>query len=335
MSKKLKVFMIAVVIMVMNVVKISFGWLKPISINAKSSKGAKNKNGSSKSQYHYQLIERFWTRNSRYSNRLFMVTVFHVAPPDFILHRSDPIPESKRNQGWKTIFVNTHLFMMASVSTHPRVYINWPGGGPQKSEGLDRDLAQSIHDGMAASSYFTGITGIAALLTAYQTAIDDWSELIAKIPIGTKQDKDNLALFSDNFRTVTSARLVEVVQGVVDSQKLNAKAIADSAAMSLRGVGKKSANEWSVKRVGEGTVELTAKIKEYKRKHYAVNWQMTTDTTQPETWYSMLFAIPPTPNGTTIVTGLIKGKEYFFRYRITLTDGTVSEWSSILSLTMS
>jgi len=276
-----------------------------------------------------------YTRGTKNSHMLFMVSNPSGEHPDIFYNKVDEVEKSKLDKGWKQIFVNITLFVMASATFHPKVYINWPGGGPQYKDALDAAHAQSIHDGMAASAWFASITGLPAKLTAYQTAIDDWLVLIAKIPIGTKQDKTDLETYSENFRSVTTARLVEIVQGVADSNQINALSIAESAAMQLKGAGGPSEQQWSVTRVSEGSVELVGHVKPYRSVRYTIQWQMTTDTQTQGSWYLEANEIPPTPNGKTRVSNLTVGTKYYFRYRVIITDGTVSDWSNTISITIS
>ena len=334
MNKKNLAFIVAIIMMVANVGKRLIDFAKSGSINFKSSKGGKNSNGSNNPRLHQPLIEKYWVRGSRNSHQLFMMTMI-MGHPDIMYNKTDDIPKNKVNKGWKQIFVNMHMFVMVSSTFHQKVYVNWPGGGPLKTEALDAALAQSIHDGMAASSYFTGITGIAAILSAYASAVHDWIDMIVAVPTGTKQDKTDLAAYSEEMRTITTARLVEIVQGVVDSQRLNAQSIVEAAAMSLKGVGGKSDQLWTVERIAAGVVELIASVKEYKKKRYSIQWMMTLTPADSESWWSSANSIIPTPKGKTTVSGLVKGKEYFFRYRVSLTDGSVSDWSNTISLLMS
>ena len=220
-------------------------------------------------------------------------------------------------------------FIMFAATFHPKLYIKW-----NNEDSQDALKAQSVHDKTAASTWMAALPNLVAALAAYQTAIDDWLLLIAKAENGNKQDKINLEVFSANFKSIKSARIIEMAQGVADANVTHAEQVAVSCDMELKGKGGRSSQEWSVTRVAAGSVELSAVVKAYGSKRYAVQWQRSQTPLDSASWYLMENAIIPTPNGKTIVSDLELTKLMYFRYRI-ISREDVSDWSYIISIVIS
>ena len=221
------------------------------------------------------------------------------------------------------------IILMFSAPLHPKLYIKWTFDTSQ-----DALKAQSVHDKAAQSPWLTAVPNIIAILSAYQSAIYDWLNLIATAENGTRQDKIKLEIFSADFRSITSARIVEIAQRVADTNIENALQVATSCDMDLKGKGGRTPQEWSVTRESAGSYKLSAAIGDYSSKHYVVQWQRTMEPLNPESWYWIKNHIIPTPNSATYVNDMTLTDLYYFRYRI-ITTNEVTDWSYIISIVIS
>jgi len=191
---------------------------------------------------------------------------------------------------------------------------------------------QKLHDMMADSPFLANVPHITDLLEAYQTAIDGFTAAEVKASMGYKTDKTALKTYSSNFIKVTSERFRELVQGICDGNSVQCLQIAESCGMSLKAIGKKDPQDWSVEN-GEisGDVIMTADISGYNKVVHSINWQRCPDPSDPTTWYLMENEILGTTQATNTIHGLKKGATYYFRYRIIHPEG-VTAWSVTLSL---
>jgi hypothetical protein len=226
-----------------------------------------------------------------------------------------------------------NVMIMAIVSyTHPRVFIKWPGNSLKVAAEV-ANVAQSVHDKCAASTWLSGITGLAAVLTALQDLIDDLLEKAATAKGGGKEDKTNLEDAINLIQTSGTQAIINIVQGKVYTLKDSAQAIVDSCGMNLKLSGGRDAQVWSVVRIAKGSVELAGSVKGLKVR-YVIQWQQTQTPQTEESWYLKANEIIPSSKGTRIVTGLPLGKEVFFRYRL-IVGGIEEQWSDVISLYIS
>jgi len=221
------------------------------------------------------------------------------------------------------------LFAMIqnNITRHPNVVIKYPLGDHL---GII-NKAQGIHDLMSTSTWMSGISGIAAKLAAFQAGITTYVSLEAnaKLVPGGVAARDT---FSSTFVSETSEDLRVIVQGVVNLNKTSALTIAQSCNMEIQGIGGKQALEWNVKK-GElsKSAELSAKIKGYNTKRYAVQFQKTTDMNDEDSWYLRANEIVPLLQAETTVFNLTLKDTVYFRFRLILADGP-TEWSEVISI---
>ena len=243
--------------------------------------------------------------------------------------RRGTVPKSLRRGKKAKEELKIAAIIMIAITPHPKLYIKW-----NHNDAQDALKAQSVHDKTMKSTWMLVVANITDVLSAYQSAIKDWLVLIATAEKGTKLDKIKLAIYSANFKSITSVRIIELAQAVADENIDKAEQVASSCDMDIKGKGGRTTQEWLVTRESEGCYKLTAVIGDYSSKHYVVQWQRTASPLIPGSWYSLENEIIPTPNSSTNVKDLPLGEIYYFRYRI-ITCDIVTDWSYYISLVIS
>jgi len=224
------------------------------------------------------------------------------------------------------------ILMVIVSYTHPRVRIKWPGSDLKDAPEI-ANVAQSIHDKCAASSWLAGVIDLATILSTLQGLIDDLVTKAAKAEGGSKTDKTNLEDAINVMQTSGTLDIINIIQAKVYANKDSAQAIVDSCGVFLKLAGGRDAQVWSVKRIAQGSVELSGQVKGI-RSRYTAQWQRTLDPDNIDSWYERANEIIPTTTGKTIITGLPLGREVFFRYRIIIA-GEPGDWSDVISLFVS
>jgi hypothetical protein len=226
---------------------------------------------------------------------------------------------------WVNIILMT--LQQGDLSHVPIVVIKFPEDHP----GIIMK-AQSIHDAMGTSTWMSGITDIADILSDYQDDITEYTALEGKAQLRLPGAVGARDTFSTTFVSETSEALRLIVQGVVKTNKTHAVEIARSCDMDIKAPGGKSASEWNVTH-GEtsGSVEIAGSIKGYKTNRYSFQWQMTRDLSDEESWFTKANFIDPTLQMTTQVKGLKLKETVWFRFRIILKDGP-TEWSEPIGI---
>jgi hypothetical protein len=177
-----------------------------------------------------------------------------------------------------------------------------------------------------AIEYFKGIyekmnadtrySGLAAKLTAFDDAIRDYDTKQAAFkqrpPAITKQVRDDAKTLAE---TRAKGLCGDVQQLVLDNPSYD-ESIITGANMFVKVVTKREKQKIGVKDTSQsGTVEV---LGEGEGPH---EWEQSEDG---ETWKRL----DATLTSKTTVTGLVKGKTYFFRSRQILTHGEYGPWST-------
>lgn len=177
--------------------------------------------------------------------------------------------------------------------------------------------AKGIHDSMAASAYFSGLSAkLATLLINIGKLQATHTGLQTHPPTTTTgQRNTDLHKVQNNLRGLRMD-----VQGIADPDPDNAITIITAAGMKVKKEGAINKQDLTAKD-GEvsGSVKLVAKGIESA--HAAHDWAMSQDGTN---WTP----VTPTLAATTVVSGLTKGTIVDFRHREILKDGP-TDWIEV------
>lgn len=205
------------------------------------------------------------------------------------------------------------IILMAFSGGHVIVVLDFPAD-------IDDFLtyAGGIHDSMAASSFFSGLSAKLTTLDNDITALSDKQTAVNTTPPTATVAQRDIALLKvqDDLRGLRMD-----VQSLADATPTKAEDIATSAGMKVKKhatINKQDlvAKDGSV----SGSVKLVAKAAGNVR--YANEWGMSMDGTN---WTYVLTTL----QATTEVPGLMKGSIWDFRHRFILKDGP-TDWIEVM-----
>ncbi len=194
------------------------------------------------------------------------------------------------------------------------------------------NLSNNVHDVIAmAKGIETGMTNNTGLpnppvpLATVATEIATLET--AETKAGTRAEGAVAARDSALEALITTLHfLKQYVQKQADAlQPADAKALIESAHMSVKKAGSRTKNDFEVKQGAlSGSVVLVAKA---AARRASSEWQMSTDG--GKTWTNL----PPTLQSSTSTTGLTPLQAYMFRHRAVTKEGA-GDWSQPSSITV-
>ncbi|MEI8201714.1 MAG: hypothetical protein WCH34_01795 [Bacteroidota bacterium] len=222
-----------------------------------------------------------------------------------------------KNQKTGKVAKKSQLIILLVTTRYTLVTLNMP-----TNYGGRLQYCTKIHDMMVLSTWFPTpaptLASYLLLITAYRKANEDVQAKVANAEsvFNTAWEKLNIA----------TKLLRSYVQTICDNNIPNAVEIATSAGMSVKSQGSIDVQNFSVKSLAGGKVQLRAKILNSRSAH---EWQCSLDPTDNSKWYVKI--IDTTLQGKTIASDFAPKSLVYFRHRTILTDGP-TEWDEIISV---
>ena len=177
--------------------------------------------------------------------------------------------------------------------------------------------AKSIVSAMTDNKYFPDPSPALAVITNNITELETAESIAHTKVIGSVQARDvKKQVLINSLRSSLA-----YIQSVADKDPTNAQAIILSAGVGIKQTVARTKTTFDAKQGTSGCINLTAKS---AGQHSAYEWNMSIDGNKWD-------YLPTTLTAKTIVSGLIRGTSYYFRYRVVKTSG-LGDWSQSLNM---